>query len=222
MSDLSQVLDYISSQQAQPEVRVNEALDALSIASLFGRRAATCTGFTWGYYGGRIPVNGVMTSIAHGTIALSSNATNYLSVDRTGTVNKDTGDWRPGEAPLYKVVCSTTAVTGWEDHRSPQAFGRVFLGYASIAMADANVTLSAVQALCDVLELTGSHSALRDVIVPAVQRRYTVLVATTGGYGVRFKAASGAGITVADGRAAELFFNGTNMRRVTADVDYTA
>ena len=63
-------------------------------------------------------------------------------------------------------------------------------GYVSIAMADANVTLSTAngsddQARNKIIKVTGVNTATRDIIIPAVEKLYVVHNATTGGYGVR-------------------------------------
>jgi hypothetical protein len=66
-------------------------------------------------------------------------------------------------------------------------------------------------------ELTGTLTALRDVIVPTVRRQWTIFANVTGGFGVRVKTAAGSGITVADGKRAILECDGTNVVRVTPD-----
>jgi hypothetical protein len=68
------------------------------------------------------------------------------------------------------------------------------------------------------MELTGSLTALRDVIVPLVPRSYTVFANTSGGFGVQIIGASGTGITVADGKRALIECDGVNVVRLTADV----
>jgi hypothetical protein len=62
-------------------------------------------------------------------------------------------------------------------------------GFASIAMANANVTLTANngstdQARCAVLHLTGANTAIRTVTIPAARKVYIVNNATTGGFAV--------------------------------------
>lgn len=88
----------------------------------------------------------------------------------------------------------------------------------SIAKGDVNVTLTEAQARNRILEFTGAQTALRDVIVPLMARQWTVFAGTTGGFGVRFIGATGTGITVADGKRAIIYADGTNVVRATADV----
>lgn len=212
MADSTTNIDQMSSSQASKEVTFNALTDALSPASLFGRRASTTTGLTWGYFGGRIYINGTATSISNGTVSLTGNTTNYVEVDIAGAVSKNTTGFSADKAPLYKVVTnSSSVVTSYEDHRDQHAFRRLFYGRTTIAMADANKTLTHAQACCDSIELTGALTALRDVIVPTVRRSYIIYANTTGGFGVQVKTSGGTGITVADGTRKLLECDGTNV-----------
>ncbi len=85
------------------------------------------------------------------------------------------------------------------------------------AMADANYTLGSGQAKSAILEATGALTALRDLVVPLTPRQWTVFANVTGGFGVRVIGATGTGITVADGKRAIVYSDGTNVVRVTAD-----
>ena len=85
-------------------------------------------------------------------------------------------------------------------------------------MANANQTLSAAEAQCDILEATGAISgSLKDMIVPLGPKQWTVFANVTGGFGLRVIGASGTGITIADGKRAIVYADGTNVVRVTAD-----
>ena len=56
MADQTTNIDLIAVNQAQKEVAVNALLDAASPSTAFGRRASTCVGLVWGFYGGTVPV----------------------------------------------------------------------------------------------------------------------------------------------------------------------
>lgn len=86
------------------------------------------------------------------------------------------------------------------------------------AMADANKTLTAAEARSQIIEATGVLTALRDVVVPLGAQQWTVFANVTGGFGVRVIGATGTGITIADGKRAIVYADGTNVVRVTADV----
>lgn len=92
---------------------------------------------------------------------------------------------------------------------------------AAISMtADANKTLTAAEAAAGILSVTSTVSltATRNVVLPLTQRQWTVFNGTTGGQSLQFIGASGTGITVANGKRAVLYSDGTNVVRVTADV----
>lgn len=207
-------LDTLSSSQAQKEVTANALFDAGSPATLFGRRASTTSGLTWGYYGGIMLVDGVLTSISNGTVALTASTTNYIESRRAGVVSKNTTGFTAGRIPLYTIVTGASSVTSYTDHRLavPPSTGRLVK-----AMNDANKTLTDAEARCQIIECTGALTALRDVVVPLDPQQWTVFANTSGGYGVQVIGASGTGITVADGKRAIVYADGTNVVRVTAD-----
>jgi hypothetical protein len=215
MANSTTNLDLISSSQASKEVTANALFDAASPAILFGRRASTTAALTWGYYGGTIMVDGVLTAIANGTVALSASTTNYIEATRAGVVSKNTTGFTPGSTPLYSVVTGASTITSYTDYRltNPQRTGKLVL-----AMADANQTLTCAQAMNDILELTGALTALRDVVVPLPVQQWIVFANTSGGFGVQIIGATGTGITIADGKRAIVYSDGTDIVRATADV----
>lgn len=71
MANSSTPLDLITASQSGKEVTANALFDAASNAMLFGRRASTTTGLTWGYYGGMLMVDGALTNINNGTRSLT-------------------------------------------------------------------------------------------------------------------------------------------------------
>jgi hypothetical protein len=217
MSDSTTNLDQLSSGQNNQETRINETVDALSPSAALGRRASTVTGVTWGYYGvPRYYVNATAVPVANGTIAITAASTRFLSMSRAGALSQIATAFAADKLGLYKIVTSGAGFTSYEDHRDPHHINRFLTGYVSIAMADASVTLSYEQAMCDAIEVTGSNSSLRDLIVPLVPRAYDVICSTTTN-GVRVIGASGTGITIAVGKAARVFCDGTNVRRITLD-----
>jgi hypothetical protein len=117
MADSTTPLDQISTNTANNEVRVNETFDALSLPSLFGRRASTTTGLTWGFYGGRL--NG--TAIASGTVTLVNGTNRVVALRSTGVVSASTTttNWNNTAEymRLYTVVAASSQVSSYEDHR---------------------------------------------------------------------------------------------------------
>lgn len=221
MSNSTITYDPIVQSQASKEVTANGFFDAVSPASLFGRRASTTpSGLTWGYYGGTILVDGVLTQIANGTLGLTDSATNYVEINRSGTISKNTTGFTPGSVPLYTIVCAGGVVTSYLDYRAWVQPAGVAQHGAIVMATDANKTLTQAQAVCNVLSITSSVSltVTRDIVVPLAPQQWTVFNNTTGAQSLRFIGASGTGITVANGKRAIIYSDGTNVVRITADV----
>ena len=155
MASSTSNIDNLIQSQASKEVTANAYFDAASPGTLYGRRASTTSGLTWGYYGGRVRVAGVSTSIANGTRTLSASTTNYVEADATtGAVSHNTTGFTAGRIPLYSVVTGASTVTSYTDHR---AFA-IQAGYASADQA-------AVVASPTVEQLATLVNALRDALV---------------------------------------------------------
>ncbi len=119
MSDSTQNLDTVSTSSSQKEVQANALFDAASPATIYGRRASTCSALVFGYYGGRF--NG--TSVANGTVTATASNTNYVVAHRTtlivsistaSTNWNDTGTY----GRLYKLTAGSSSITAYEDHRA--------------------------------------------------------------------------------------------------------
>lgn len=216
MSNSTITFDAIIQAQASKEVTANALFDALSPASLYGRRQSTSSGLTWGYYGGNVLVNGVLTQIANGTLTLTASLTNYVEAEpTTGAVSSNTTAFTAGRTPLYTVVAGASTVSSYTDHRLavPDVTGRLVK-----AISDANTTLSFSEVRNQIIEITGTLTAARNITLPLKPRQWTVFNGTTGGFGLQFIGASGTGITVAAGKRAIVYSDGTNIVRTTADI----
>lgn len=94
-------------------------------------------------------------------------------------------------------------------------------GTATIVQGDvANYTLTTASGATDearkmFINVTGALTAQRNVVCPAKSKLYGVLNATTGGYDIVFKTSGGTGITVANGKYALLYCDGTNVVQAT-------
>lgn len=215
MSNSTVTFDAIVQSQASKEVTANAFFDAVSPASFFGRRQSTTTGLTWGYYGGNIIVDGVLTQLANGTLALTASATNYIEITRAGVISKNTTGFTPGSIPLYSVVVGASTITSYIDYRmlfQPKDMTQ----NASVAVTTADVTLTANQARSRYITVTGAMTADRALIVPN-NGEYIIFNNTTGGFVLTVKTAAGTGIAVAATKRALLYADGTNVVRITAD-----
>jgi len=118
MANSSTNLDLISASQSNKEVTANALLDAASPAMLYGRRAVSSAGLTFGYYGGTVSTGGTPTQIANGTVTLTASATNYVEADPgAGSVSVNQTGFTTGRTPLYTVVTGVSAVTSYTDLR---------------------------------------------------------------------------------------------------------
>jgi hypothetical protein len=112
------ILDSVPG-SGSPEIPMNDGFETLEWAGVYGKRNATTTGLTWGYYGGRWSGFSVSTS----TLMLTDAATNYLVVTRaTGVISVSTAstNWDDvaNYARVYKITTVSGAVTAVEDHRA--------------------------------------------------------------------------------------------------------
>ncbi len=221
MSSSTSPLDLIQQSQAFKEVTANALFDAGSPATLFGRRASLCSGLNWFYYGGMMMVDGVLTAINNNAaaLALSASSTNYIEATRAGVVSKSTTGFTAGSIPLYTAVTGTSSVTSYTDNRAWVLPAGVAQRSAIVMGSDSNITLSQAQAVSSILSVTSSVSltATRNVVVPLATQQWTVFNGTTGSQSLQFIGSSGTGITVANGKRAMIYSDGTNVVRVTAD-----
>jgi len=89
-------------------------------------------------------------------------------------------------------------------------------GYSTVAMSDANTTLTANNGSTDqarqmMLKFTGTLTASRNIVVPTSSKLYFVENATTGGFSLVVKTTAGSGITVPAGMKTVLYCDGTNV-----------
>jgi Chaperone of endosialidase len=89
-------------------------------------------------------------------------------------------------------------------------------GVVSIAMSDANYTLSVANGATDesrqaVLVVSGSLSTMRDVICPAEEKIYVIKNGTSGAQSIRLKTSGGSGVIVPNGQTTILYCDGTNV-----------
>jgi hypothetical protein len=113
--------------------------------------------------------------------------------------------------------------TGTWDVTTNRQFGTLLehalAGVLACSMTDANKTLTTVNGLTDearyaVLNVTGTLTAQRDIIIPAVSKTYIVRNATTGAQSIRVKTSGGVAVTIANGIVTSLFCNGTDCYEV--------
>jgi len=89
-------------------------------------------------------------------------------------------------------------------------------GVITITMTDANYTMSNFNGVVDearnqVLVITGTLTATRNLIAPLVEKTYIVQNNTTGSQAIQIIGSSGLGVTIPNGVAAYVYCDGTNF-----------
>jgi hypothetical protein len=97
-------------------------------------------------------------------------------------------------------------------------------GYASVTVSNvADTTLTTNNGSADesrnmVINLTGTISATRNVICPAIEKLYVVKNATTGGFAVTFKVSGQTGVSIPNGSTYFLYVDGIDARLITGSL----
>lgn len=121
------------------------------------------------------------------------------------------------------AITHITANQNQKEVTANQAFDeldKALTNLVSIAMADANVTLTTGegnQALANMVFIfTGANTAARNVVVPTNLKIYIVKNGTTGGFKITVKTPSGTGVDIlaSDGYVT-CFCDGTNVVKIT-------
>lgn len=116
---VTQYYDLIEASQSQKEVTANALFEAASPAMIYARRAKTSAGFTWGYYGGDLMIDGSIVSIPNGTFQLTPERGNWIEADpATGAISLNNVGFTAGRLPLYLVLTGADSIIGWQDLRS--------------------------------------------------------------------------------------------------------
>ena len=222
MADSTTNLDSIVQGSGSQDLQANALYDAASQAMLYGRRASTTTGTTWGYYGGNVTKSdGTLGQIANGTLALTASTTNYVVAKKddgavsaaTATTNWNSPDyWR-----LYSVVTGAATVTSYTDSREIGRMSGVGTGLVAPVTKTGNFTLGANEN-----EIICNGTASITVTLPAasswVGRRvriktraaFTVVSAASDVKPIDTDTAGTAILAATAGKWAELVSDGTN------------
>jgi hypothetical protein len=89
----------------------------------YKQNIATTTGLTFGYFGGSVRNDNVITDTAGGTTVLADDDTNFIEVDSSGVVTDNIVGFTTGQIPLYTVVTASGAITSVTDERTFASLG---------------------------------------------------------------------------------------------------
>lgn len=89
-------------------------------------------------------------------------------------------------------------------------------GVVTITMVDTNYTMTNFNGVSDearnqVIVLTGTNTAQRNLIAPLVEKTYTVKNTTTGGFAVQIIGSSGIGVVIPNGVTTTVYCDGLNF-----------
>lgn len=221
--DSTTLIDGIVQGSGSQDLQANSVFDALSPAMLYGRRASTCSGLVWGYYGGNVTKSdGTQTTISNGTLTLSASVTNYVVAQKsngavsfsTATTNwNDTADyWR-----LYSVVAGASSVTSYTDEREIGRMTGLGTGLVAPVTKTANFALGANEneVICNG---TGTITATLPAAASWIGRKvrlktiaaFTIASASSNVVPLAGGAAGTAILSATAGKYAELVSDGTN------------
>lgn len=223
MADSTTHLDTIVQGSGSQDVQANALYDAASPAMLFGRRAASTTGLTWGYYGGNVTKSdGTQSTVANGSVSLTASTTNYITAlkesgvvycNTTTTAWNDTANyWR-----LYSVVTGTSTITSYTDEREIGRMTGVGTGLVAPVTKTASFTLGSNEneVICNgtatitaTLPSAASFTGRRVVIKTIAA--YTVVSASSNVVPINSATAGTEILAATAGKWAELVSDGTN------------
>jgi hypothetical protein len=194
---VTSILDLIEPSQAQKEVTANALFEAASPAMLYARRARTSAGFTWGYYGGTVLINGTITTIDNGTLTLTANRGNWIEADpSTGEISVNNTGFTAGRMPLYLVLTDGTSIVGYEDLRSAYtaattaASGSLAAHLADpdphpqyMTQAEADARYASLSSVADVMVFKGVLDCSTNPNYPAADAGHVYKVSVAGKVG---------------------------------------
>lgn len=125
-----------------------------------------------------------------------------------------------GGYPLGAIVTRTDGTGFWRNTvpnntTNPETFGAGWqpegAGITTVAMSNANVTLTALQAARQIVIITGTLTASINLIFPTYQRQWLVINRATGAFSVTCKTSAGSGVSIATGTSQSIYGDGTNI-----------
>jgi len=112
---MAQILEDLKAAVAAGNIGITaDAVDVDALAlggEHFAQDSDTTTGLTFGYKAGRFHNGKTIVAVGASTIALSASQTNYVEVDRAGTVSTNTSGFTSGRLPLYQIVTGVSTIT---------------------------------------------------------------------------------------------------------------
>lgn len=195
-------------------VDMDDKITAAGPGRAFGLKGSTTVGLTFGYYGGQVAVDGVVTAIADGTVLLTASQTNYVERTAAGVVSANVAGFSADKIPLYQIVTDVSGIQSIADKRSDGVYrGRSVVNVAG----GANVVLTRDQLDAPVIELQGLITANIDIVFPAIKRAWIVYNNTTGAFVATLKVVGQTGVVVPQTKRSLVYCDATDVRPALTD-----
>lgn len=199
-------------------------VDSVALGGGHGAQDAdTTTGLTFGYKAFRFHNGLALVTVSAGTILLTASQTNYVEVDRAGTVSANVSAFTSGKLPLWTITTGTATITA-VTYSAPV---RQLIGTAGVVgsmLSTAGATKSIEIPLGDISATTAFNVVLPNVagVVARISFATKTAISTSDTdywtFGVVNKGAAGSGTTaVVDNTAAA---NSTKVTGGTAITGY--
>lgn len=223
MADSTTILDSIIQGSGSQDLQANALYDCASPAMLYGRRASTSSGLTFGGYGGHPTLSdGTIGTISNWTVTLTASTTSYIvALKSTGAVSASTSstNWnnRADYWRLYSVVTGTATVTSYTDAREVGAMTGMRSGLVAPVTKTGDFTLSENENLviCNgtatiTATLPSAASFTGRVVVIKTIAAYTVVSASSNVVPINSATAGNAILAATAGKWAEMVSDGSN------------
>lgn len=117
-------------------VQESEDRTAQGNGHAFGNKPSTTAALNYGYYGGVVVSGGAFTTIADGTVAMTSSSTNYVERTAAGAVSANTSGFTAGRLPMAIVVTDGSKITSITDRRPVDSLAEsIFVAKGDIIVA---------------------------------------------------------------------------------------
>ena len=204
----------IASKSGQKELLLNDYFTELSHLATFAVKMQRSDSLIWLYYGGNHYVSGKRITIPEGFLVLQPNSTNYIERTQAGVLSSNISSWTPGKIPLYRATTSSVGVESYSDDRISVNLDNEMI---EIPLTG-NHTIDNAESLCEILRFTGTLSSDATVIFPNWTKRYIIHNATSGGYSVLCKLATGTSVSASNNKHCVIAADGNNMLRITPEI----
>lgn len=181
----------------------------------FGYDPDTTSGLTLGYFGGQMLVDGVLTTIAAGTVVLTGSTTNYIEATRAGVLSANASAFTAGSLPLYTAVTTGSAISSLTDVRG---YNQPHHARLALATTGGTTTLTYAQARVQAIDVSGTLTSNATVVVPAAPWAWAIYNGTSGAYSLTVKVSGQTGVTVPAGKRRLCICNATDVAAFTGYV----